>query len=102
MDAETLAAREWVEKTTLTYICATYALYRGQGRAGREPSLSVGALKGYLDQAGPVEGYRWVSARKRYVMLQAALDRLVRAGKLQFSYGIGVSGRETRCYEPIG
>lgn len=89
------------------YVLTAYSGYES-GLRGGEPNISVGECAGYLRQhavgvgcpyldEGPDRKWatRWFSQ-----LADAALRRLVRAGRLGTSLGAGRGGRETRLYEP--
>lgn len=96
-------ASSWVEDTALDFVRQSYVGWRRHRLqlSSREPSLSAGSIKGYLDQCGGQHpDYRFTVTKKRYRMVQQALDRLVRAGKLRTSLGLGLRGTEVKVYEP--
>jgi len=71
----------------------------------REPSLTTAALRGYLAQAGSVEGvpvpraFHEEGYHFQIAMVRSALEALVRTGDLETSIGAGVHG-EARMYSP--
>lgn len=94
---------EWVEVNALAFIIESYNAWkvrRTHVPAAREPHLSVGVVKNYLDQLGRPANYRFTTTARQYRMVQAALSRLVAAGKLQTSLGSGIRGGEVTLYEP--
>lgn len=90
---------------------SAWATRRAAAPSAKEPSLTVGVLKGYVDQhrigdEDPVMAewgthYAHASSRARYRIIQGALERLHRAGKVTRSLGLGDRG-EAHCYEPVG
>lgn len=102
----TAEAEEVIEE----YVRNSYASWRTARQYDskrKEPSITLGDVAGYLRQHR-IAGYspfgtesgnrpftRWL-----YSVAKAALGRLVRKGKLRTSLGVGLRGREVRCYEP--
>lgn len=89
-----------LEVQILNIIQSTYEHWRKHGAGRREPAITVGWIKGYLDQARTPDEYRWNSDRGKYNLIRGALGKLKRQGRITSSLGNGLRGRETRCYEP--
>ena len=73
-----------------------------------EPTMTVSLIKDHLAQAGRVDGipvpevFHDANSRQQSSMVRSALDVLVRAGRLKWSWGAGMHGGEARAYEPAG
>ena len=89
-----------LEAVIIETISDTYERYNG-GLLSREPSITVTYLVDLMEITGSVRDFFPTSYRKMgRQMVQAACDKLVRAGRLTTSLGLGENGNETRCYEP--
>lgn len=95
---------EWVEANVYAFVVESYNAWKvrcSHVPTTPEPSLTVGVIKGYLDQLGQLPAnYRFRTSREQYRMVQAALTRLVATSKLTTSLGKGVRGGEVKLYEP--
>lgn len=90
-----------VEAVLLAYV---QECYRNRAAHGKEPSLTAAYLAGYVLQHSIMNTcpYGWdgkYAARWARNETKKALARLVTAGKLATSIGIGERG-EARMYEP--
>lgn len=70
------------------------------GLLDREPSITVTYLVDTMEITGAVRDFFPTYRKSGRQLVQAACDRLVRAGHLATSLGLGEHGNETRCYEP--
>lgn len=70
------------------------------GLLGREPNLTVTYLVDTMEITGSVRDFFPTYRRIGRQMVQAACDKLVRAGRLTTSLGLGEHDNEARCYEP--
>lgn len=99
MTAATATERTRLEAAIIETISDIYDRYNS-GLLGREPSLTVTYLVDTMEITGSVRDFFPTYRQIGRQMVQAACDKLVRAGRLTTSLGLGEHGRETRCYEP--
>ena len=78
-----------------------YSRYK-RGLLRHEPSLTVTYLTDVMEMTGSVRDFFPIYRKTARRMVQAACDRMVRAGQLTTSIGCGEHGRDARCYEPKG
>jgi hypothetical protein len=81
-------------------IYANYERAKRGGFAGKEPCLSVGRMREEIEMRSPPDEYSFKTAKKRYAAIRSSLERLRSQGKIASSMGVGLRGKETRCYEP--
>jgi hypothetical protein len=78
-------------------ICRAAAIQGDYARRVREPSITAAYLREALPPRLWAPG---TSVKEQNRVIYAALSKLVKAGKLEASIGVGDHGKEARCYEP--
>lgn len=104
MSTKGIDASEFV----LEYIIERYDNYRKTKvvvPGYKEPAISVSDVAGLLSisrygRMNPYGEHNRFACRWNYALASKALAKLVASGKLMTSIGVGVRGKEVRCYEP--
>ena len=92
--------KAWLEAEVVSVVMDSYKVWADYGKTHnrKEPNLTVTMVQESLTS----EPSDWTSlprSRKALYVLNA-LERARTAGKLGSSLGVGLNGKEARCYEP--
>jgi hypothetical protein len=106
-DADIKECRIWLRSRVIEIVQETYEGWRTRRQwdsRAKEPSVTVGLVAGDLLQAwlpDELNPFKTAAGRRRFVReVRSALESARKKGILDSSIGIGLHGREARCYEP--
>ena len=95
---------KWLREGVVELVEDIYRKYRS-GRFSKEPCVTASYIKDLLSDIPGwydyQEFFRDLDNRKQLAACHYALEGARKKGKLNSSTGAGITGRETRCYEPL-